>query len=227
MPGLQALNDLSESVECRKIKTIPIGRYMMTNEKGITGLFADLRAANDPSAMQMVMLGATLSGDELRNKFEDLLTEAEDAGDEEQYSHAADGFRTNAVLAWALRDARTIESLSAQALYYGTLTDLEGLLKNYATTWSILAHLLPEIKSSERARLQDFARFRRSFELGLRARKERNERISAAVSLLAPTFDHLGAVNMDAIEDKGLDVEGKIKPLWDDVSKLIEKIEKA
>lgn len=199
----------------------------MGNSDGVSSLFDELKTAGDPGEMQKVVIGTDLSGAELQSEFDRLLADAETAGDEEQNPEAAKGFRACSVLAWVLEDSRLMESLSAQALYYGTQVDLETLLRNFAITWAMLAHDLPEMKSGQRARLQDFARFRRSLELGLRARKGQDATISATVSLLAPTFDQLGEINTQAMEDRTLDVAGRVNPLWDDVGKLIGKIEPA
>jgi hypothetical protein len=200
---------------------------MMGNSNGVSSLFDELKLASDSAQMQKTVIGSDLSGAELQSEFDRLLADAETAGDEEQNSEAANGFRTCSVLAWALEDSRLMESLSTQALYYGTQVDLDTLLRNFAIAWAMLAHDLPKMKSGQRARLQDFARFHRSLELGLRARKSQDAQISATVSLLAPTFDQLGEVNTQAMKDRTLDVAAEVDPLWDEVGRLIGKIDSA
>jgi len=113
----------------------------------------------------------------------------------------------------------------SQALYYGTLTAFDVLMENYATVWAMWAHMLPKLKARDRARLQDFARFRRSFELGMREREASDSHVNAAVSLLAPTFDKMGALNVKAINDKKADLTAETAALWDEVGQLIKEIE--
>lgn len=200
---------------------------MKTTDKTFVDYFAALKSAADPKAMQEVVLGSTQGEQALRETFEALVSEAEEAGDNIEFEPAAQAFRKSAVLAWALGDDRMVENLSAQALYYGALSDLETLLENFAVTWALMAHRLPRMKPRERSRLQDFARFRRSLELGLRARKEEDQRLSAAVTLLIPAFEKLGAGNLKAMEDKKLDLTAETGELWDEVSRLIGQIEKS
>ncbi len=196
-----------------------------TKEKSHTEYFSALKAAADASAMQELVLGTVHAGDELAETHEALLNQAEEAGDDKENAQAAEAFRKDAVLSWAMDDNRMVENLSTQALYYGTLTGFDALLENYATAWAMWAHLLPGLKARDRARLQDFARFRRSFELGMRERDENDAHVNAAVSLLAPTFDSLGALNVKAINDKKADLTTDLAGLWDEVSKLIGEIE--
>jgi hypothetical protein len=196
-----------------------------TIEKSHTEYFAALKGAGDAQAMQQVVLGTTHDADALNETHEALLAEAEEAGDNKEYAPAAEAFRKDAVLAWALDDNRMIENISTQALYYGTLSGFDTLLENYATAWAMWAHMLPKLKARDRARLQDFARFRRSFELGMREREESDPHVHAAVSLLAPTFDAMGTLNVKALNDKKADITAETAALWDEVGKLIGEIE--
>jgi hypothetical protein len=196
-----------------------------TKEKSHTEYFAALQGAGDAQAMQLLVLETSHSGDALTEAHEALLAEAEEAGDNKDYAPAAEAFRKDAVLAWGLDDNRMIENLSTQALYYGTLTGFDALLENYSTTWAMWAHMLPKLKARDRARLQDFARFRRSFELGVREREESDSHINAAVSLLAPTFDKMGQLNLKALNEKKADITEETAALWGEVSKLIGEIE--
>src|SRR5581483_6103084 len=125
------------------------------------------------------------------------------------YEPAAEAFRKESALAAMLDDNRMVESVSTQALYYGALSSFETLMDNYSTVWTMWAHMLPKLKPRDRARLGDFARFRRSFELGLREREVDDSHINAAVSLLAPTFDTLGVLNVKAMSDKKADITGE------------------
>jgi hypothetical protein len=199
-----------------------------TKEKSHVEYFATLRAAADPNAMQELVLGsAHADNTALSEAYEAQLAQAEEAGDDKEYAPAAEGFRQVAVLAWALDDNRMMENLATQALYYGTLTSFDALLENYATAWAMWAHVLPKLKQRDRARLQNFARFRRSFELGMRERDESDPHVNAAVSLLAPTFDSLGALNLKALNDKKADVTNETAALWDETAKLIQQIEES
>ncbi len=87
------------------------------------------------------------------------------------------------------------------------------------------AHMLPKLKARDRARLQDFARFRRSFDLGMREREVQDSHVTAAAALLAPTFDALGKLNLKAINDRKADLEAEMPPLWDEVGRLVAQIE--
>lgn len=198
----------------------------MKTEGSYSEYFASLKDANDPNAMQEIVLGsAIVEADTLSEACQSAISEAEGAGDENEFASASEAFRNGAVLAWALDDCRMIETLSTQALYYGTLTDVETLIKNSATAWSIQAHMLPGLNPRERARLQEFARFRRSFELGLRLREEEDKRISAAIALLAPAFDKLGAINLKGIEDSKRDLSEEVNVLWDELAALMEQFD--
>ncbi len=169
----------------------------MKVEGSFSEYFASLKDANDPKSMQEIVLGSAYQEtDALSEAFQNEISNAEDAGDNNEFALASEAFRKGAVLAWALEDSRMVETLGTQALYYCTLTDFETLIKNSATVWSMLAHMLPGLKPGERSRLQDFARFRRSFELGLRLRKKKDKRINAAISLIAPAFDNLGSISL-------------------------------
>jgi len=197
-----------------------------TKEMSHTEYFATLKAAADPSAMQTLVLGSAYADkDALDQAHEALLAEAEEAGDNKDYAPAAEAFRKDSVLTWAQDDNRMIENVSTQALYYGTLTAFDVLMENYATVWAMWAHMLPKLKARDRARLQDFARFRRSFELGMREREASDSHVNAAVSLLAPTFDKMGALNVKAINDKKADLTVETAALWDEVGQLIKEIE--
>jgi len=199
-----------------------------TQEKTYTEYFAELKQASGPDAMQQLVLGSVYADkDALNAAHEALLAEAEEAGDNRDYLPAADAFRKDSVMAWTLDDNRMIENVSTQALYYGALTDFGTLIRNYSSVWAMWAHMLPKLKPRDRARLGDFARFRRSFELGLREREADDRRISAAVSLLAPTFDALGALNIKAINDKNADVTEATGQLWEDTARLLQEIEKS
>lgn len=198
----------------------------ITGEMTPTAYFAALKEAAGPQACQELVLGTTYTdADALDEAYEALINAAEEAGDDEAYAQAAEAFREVSVLAWAQDDNRLIENFSTQALYYGTLAGFDMLLENYATVWAMWAHMLPGLKSRERARLQDFARFRRSFELGLRKREDQDQRVNAAVSLLAPTFDTMGALNVRAINDRKADLTDDTAALWDEVGQLIAQIE--
>lgn len=197
-----------------------------TKEKSYTEYFAALKGAADPKAMQQLVLGSVYDdADALTQAHEALLSQAEEAGDDKDFAPAAEAFRKDSVLTWGLDDNRMIENVSTQALYYGTLTGFNVLLENFATVWAMWAHMLPLLKSRDRARLQDFARFRRSFELGVREREESDPRLTAAAGMLAPTFDKLGALNVKAINDKKADIAADTAALWDEVAKLIGEIE--
>jgi len=197
-----------------------------TKEMSHTEYFATLKAAADPSAMQTLVLGSAYADkDALDQAHEALLAEAEEAGDNKDYAPAAEAFRKDSVLTWAQDDNRMVENVSTQALYYGTLTAFDVLMENYATVWAMWAHMLPKLKARDRARLQDFARFRRSFELGMREREASDSHVNAAVSLLAPTFDKMGALNVKAINDKKADLTVETAALWDEVGQLIKEIE--
>lgn len=194
---------------------------------GFSEYFASLKDANDPKSMQEIVLGSAYQEtDALSEAFQIAISNAEDAGDNNAFALASEVFRKGAVLAWALEDSRMVETLSTQALYYCTLTDFETLIKNSATAWSLLAHMLPGLKPGERSRLQDFARFRRSFELGLRIREKKDKRINAAIALIVPTFDKLGAINLKGIDDSKQDLTDEVSALWDEVSELMEQFEK-
>lgn len=197
-----------------------------TKEMSLTEYFTAVKEAADPEACQQLVLGTVYNDDEkgLEETYEALIEEAEEAGDFEDFDTAAKAFRALTVLAWAQNDSRMIENFATQALYYGTLVDLDTLLENYTTVWGIWAHLLPNLRPRERMRLQDFARFRRSFQLGLRERDESDERMTAAVSLLAPTFDSMGAINLKGIEDRSADLSEDAATLWDETDELIEEI---
>ena len=108
---------------------------------------------------------------------------------------------------------------------YGALAGLDVLLENYTTVWTMWAHMLPELQARERARLQDFARFGRSFQLGLRKRDGSDQRVTAAVSLLAPTFDQMGKLNLKKINDRKADLTDETAALWDEVNELLTRIE--
>lgn len=197
-----------------------------TKEMSHAEYFAALKAAADPSAMQTLVLGSIYADkDALDQAHEALLAEAEEAGDNKDYAPAAEAFRKDSVLTWAQDDNRMVENVSTQALYYGTLTSFDTLMENYTTVWAMWAHMLPKLKPRDRARLQDFARFRRSFDLGVREREASDSHISAAVTLLAPTFDKMGALNVKAINDKKADLTAETAVLWDEVSQLIKEIE--
>ncbi len=197
-----------------------------TKEKTHAEYFAALQAAADPNAMQELVLGSAHADKEaLAEAHEALLARAEEAGDDKEFAPAAERFRNDSVLAWALDDNRMVENVSTQALYYGTLASFDTLLENYATVWAMWAHMLPKLKQRDRARLQDFARFRRSFELGVREREESDPHLNAAAGLLAPTFDALGALNVKALNDKKADVTDETAAQWDEVAKLIKQIE--
>lgn len=197
-----------------------------TKEKTHAEYFAALQAAADPKAMQELVLGSAHADKEaLAEAHEALLAQAEEAGDDKEYAPAAEDFRNDSVLAWALDDNRMVENVSTQALYYGTLASFDTLLENYATVWAMWAHMLPKLKQRDRARLQDFARFRRSFELGVREREESDPHVNAAAALLAPTFDALGALNVKALNDKKADVTDETAAQWNEVAKLIKQIE--
>lgn len=191
-----------------------------------TAYFAALKEAADPQAYQELVLGTAYDDrDALNEAYEALVEEAEEAGDDEEFEQAAEAFRKVSVLAWAQGDNRLTENFSIQALYYGTLANFDTLLENYATVWAMWAHMLPGLKARDRARLQDFARFRRSFELGLRERQETEQRFNATVSLLAPTFDSVGTLNSRAIDDRKADLTTDTGALWDEVGQLINRIE--
>lgn len=197
-----------------------------TKEMTHTAYFAALKAAADPKAMQELVLGSALAdAGALTEAHEAKLAEAEEAGDNKDYAPAAEAFRKDSVLAWALDDNRMIENVSTQALYYGTLTGFDGLMENFATVWAMWAHMLPLLKSRDRVRLQDFARFRRSFELGVREREASDPHLNAAAGMLAPTFDKIGALNVKAINEKKADIAADTAALWDEVAKLIGEIE--
>ena len=197
-----------------------------TKEMSHTEYFAALKAAADPTAMQTLVLGSAYADKgALDQAHEALLVEAEEAGDNKDYAPAAEAFRKDSALTWAQDDNRMIENVSTQALYYGTLTGFDMLMENYATVWAMWAHMLPQLKARDRARLQDFARFRRSFELGTRERADSDAHINAAVSLLAPTFDKIGALNVKALNDKKADITPEIAALWNEVGQLIKEIQ--
>ena len=199
-----------------------------TKEKSHTEYFAALKAAADPNAMQELVLGSAHADHAaLTEAHEALLAQAEEAGDDKNYAPAAEGFRNDSVLAWALDDNRMVENVSTQALYYGTLASFDTLLENYATVWAMWAHMLPKLKQRDRARLQDFARFPRSFELGMREREESDSHVNAAVSLLVPTLDALGALNVKALNDKKADITDETAAQWGEVAKLIQQIEES
>lgn len=199
-----------------------------TEVKTPTEYFATLKAAIGAETYQEMVLGAVYdNADVLEEAYEALLEEAEEAGDDEEFALAADSFRKLSVMAWAQDDSRMVENFSIQALYYGVTVNFDILLKNYSTTWSMWAHLLPKLKPRERARLQDFARFNRSFQLGLRKREDSDERLVAAVSLLAPTFDNLGELNLRKIDDRRADITDDTAALWGEVEQLLAQIEKA
>ncbi|MBI3764276.1 MAG: hypothetical protein HY260_20740 [Chloroflexi bacterium] len=197
-----------------------------TKEMTHSAYFAALKAAAEPADMQELVLGAApVSGDALNEAHEATLAAAEEAGDNKDFTPAAEAFRKDAALTWGLDDNRMIENVSTQALYYGTLTGFDVLMENYATVWAMWAHMLPKLKSRDRARLQDFARFRRSFELGVREREESDPQLNAAAGMLAPTFDKMGALNVKALNDKKADITADTAALWDEVAKLIGEIE--
>ncbi len=199
---------------------------MATKEKTITEFFAELKKAAEPNEMQQLILGTVYADKEaLNTAHEAALAEAEEAGDNKDFAPAADAFRKDSVLALGLDDNRMIENVSTQALYYGTLTNFDVLLENFATVWAMWAHLMPKIKPRDRARLQGFERFRRSFELGVREREQEDSHINAAAALLAPTFDKMGALNVRAMNDKKVDVTAETAELWDEVGKLLNQIE--
>jgi hypothetical protein len=199
-----------------------------TKEMSHTDYLAALKEAADPKAMQRFVLGMEyLDKDALEEAQESLLNEAEEAGDNKDFAPAAAAFRRLSVMAWGLDDNRMIENVGTQALYYGTLAGFDTLLENYATVWAMWAHMLPKLKPRDRARLQDFARFRRSFDLGMREREENDAHINAAVSLLAPTFDQLGKLNLRANNDRKVDLAPEMPALWDEASKLLVQIESA
>lgn len=186
---------------------------------------ASLKEARDPQSFQEAVLGVTYTeGEALDEAHEALIDEGEEAGDFEEHARAAEAFCKATVLAWAQDDSRLIENFSIQALYYGTLAGLDALIENYSTVWAIWAHLLPNLKPRERMRLQDFARFRRSLQLGLRERDETDERLNATVSLLASTFESMGALNVKAIDDRTLDLTDDIVILWEEASQLLAQV---
>lgn len=196
-----------------------------TGERTPTAFLASLKEAHDAQAFQQLVLGmAYEDAGALEQAYEALVEEAEQAGDNEAFPQAAEAFRKLAAMAWTRDDNRMVENFSTQALYYGTLVDFDTLLQNYATAWAIWAHLLSTLKPRDRARLQDFARFGRSFQLGLREREEPDQRVGAAVSLLAPTFESLGALNLKKIDDRKADLTDDTATLWDEVSNLVAQL---
>lgn len=191
-----------------------------------TTYLAELKGAVDAQSFHKLVLGMVYDdSDDLEEALDALIEEAEEAGDDEEFAEASDAFRKASVMAWAQGDNRMVENFAVQALYYGTLTGFDALVENYATVWAMWAHMLPKLKKRERARLQDCARFGRSFQLGLRERDEQDQRVSAAVALLMPTFDSIGALNLRAIDDKKADLTDDIASLWDEVGQLIAQIE--
>jgi len=198
----------------------------MIGEKTPTAYLDILKEAADPQSYQELVLGTVYADkDALDEAHEALVEEGEEAGDDEEYEDAAEAFRKISVLAWAQGNNRLIENFSIQALYYGALAGFDVLLENYTTVWTMWAHMLPELKTHERARLQDFARFGRSFQFGLRERDEPDQRITAAVSLLAPTFDQMGKLNIKKINDRKADLTDETVALWDEVNELLTQIE--
>ncbi len=200
---------------------------MATNaQMSHTKYLTALRAAKDCKALQQLALGSPVSNqDALDQAHEALLKEAEEAGDNKQYAPAAKAFRKDLALAWAMDDNRLLENVSAQALYYGALTDLDTLLENCLTVWAVWAHIVPGLKARDRARLQDLARFRTSLDLGVRERENGDSHISAAVSLLAPTFEKIGALNVRALDDKSANLDKAMVDLWEDLAKLVKQID--
>jgi len=197
-----------------------------TKEKTPSAYFATLKETSDSQALQELILGTVITDAEaLEEAHEALVTEAEEAGDDEDYAKAADAFIKVSVLAWEQGDNRLIENFTTQALYYGTLNGFDSLVENFSTVWSMWAHMLPKLKPRDRARLQDFARFRRSFELGLRKVQGDDKRIGTALTLLVPTFDTMGALNLKGIDDRKADLTEETSALWDEVGGLISQIE--
>ncbi len=197
-----------------------------TKEMTPSAYFATLKDTSDSQALQELILGTVVTDAEaLEEAHEALVTEAEEAGDDEDYAKAAEAFIKVSVLAWEQGDNRLIENFTTQALYYGTLNGFDSLVENYLTVWSMWAHMLPKLKPRDRARLQDFARFRRSFELGLRKVQGDDERIGTALTLLVPTFDTMGALNLKGIDDRKADLTEETSALWDEVGGLISQIE--
>ena len=185
-----------------------------------------LREAARPEAMQEAVIGQIYTDKaELEGMFDSLRDEAEEAGDSHEFTKAADCYCKDMVLAWTLNDNRMAESCATQALYYGAMGDLSTLIKTFMTTWAVWAHLVSCLDKRERARLQDFARFRRSLELALRHREDKDKRVEAAASLLASTFDKLGELNLKVAGANQEKAPGGMDALWDEVAGLLEKIE--
>jgi hypothetical protein len=129
------------------------------------------------------------------------------------------------ILAWTLNDNRMTESCATQALYYGAMGDMSTLMSAFVPTWAVWAHLVSCLDKRDRARLQDFARFRRSLEIAVRHREAKDERVEAAASLLAGAFDKLGVFNLKAAEASVEKAPGAMDALWDEVAGLLDRIE--
>lgn len=200
----------------------------MTGEMTPTAYLAALKEAEDATGFQKLVLGTVYDDvDALEETYEELIEEAEEAGDDDEFAQAAESFRKVSVLAWARDDNRMVENFAIQALYYGTLNTFDSLLENYTTVWAMWAHILPRLSPRDRARLQDFARFTRSFQLGLRELEEDDQRVTAAVSLLFPTFERLGELNVKKIDDRRADIDDETEALWDEVGQLLMQIEES
>ncbi|MFQ5409322.1 MAG: hypothetical protein ACE5FI_12995 [Anaerolineales bacterium] len=194
-----------------------------TEEMTPTAHLAALKEAPEAGAFQKLVTG--MEYDDSDEAYEALVEQAEEAGDDEEFPEAAKAFRDLSVLAWVRSDNRMMENFAIQALYYGTIVGFDTLLGNFTAVWAMWAHVLPTLKPGDRARLQNFARFGRSFQLGLRKREETDDRVNAAVTLLAPTFESLGELNLKKIADRKVDITADTATLWDEVNKLLAQIE--
>jgi len=191
-----------------------------------TAHLAALKSASDAAGFQRLALETVYEdAATLEEAYEALVEAAEEAADDEEFAPAAAAFRKLSVMAWARDDNRMVENFATQALYYGTIVGFDVLLQNHITVWSMWAHMLPSLKARDRARLQDFARFKRSFDLGLRKREEPDNRVNAAAALLAPTFEKLGDLNLRMIEDRKAEIDDETAALWDEVTQLLAQIE--
>jgi hypothetical protein len=187
---------------------------------------AALRQASRPEPMQEAVIGKVLTEKaDVEGMFESLRDEAEEAGDSSEFAKAAESYCKDMILAWTLNDNRMTESCATQALYYGAMGDMSTLIDAFIPTWAVWAHLVSCLDKRDRARLQDFARFRRSLEIALRHREERDERVVAAAALLADAFDKLGEFNLKAAGASMEKAPGAMDALWDEVAGVLDRIE--
>jgi hypothetical protein len=187
---------------------------------------AALKQASRPEPMQEAVIGEILTDKaDLERMFESLRDEAEEAGDSHEFAKAAQSYCIDMILAWTLNDNRMTESCATQALYYGAMGDMGTLVDAFVPTWAVWAHLVSCLDKRDRARLQDFARFRRSLEIAVRHREDKDERIAAAASLLAGAFDKLGEFNLKAAGGSMEKAPGAMDALWDEVAGLLDRIE--